>query len=853
MMSSLGKFELIEELNSGSMGTVYAARDSVLDRRVAVKIILPGSHLDAELKERFYREARACARLHHPSIVTIYDFGEEQGTAYIAMELLSGTDVRRIIQERRPLPLDVKLELGAMVAEGLAHAHAEGIIHRDIKPSNIFVTEDGRAKILDFGIARTAASSLTMVGRVLGTPNYMAPEQILGKPCDARSDLFSAAIVLYELIAYVHPFQGQSIPKRIVRETADPLRSRFPGAPPHVETILTKALSKEPDQRYQSGSAFAKDLRQAVEEIRVASRSATTPSQKTGMFAPSRTSTNNAPLPIEGEGTEILMSRVLTALQEFDDAVEHQNLAGARRAFESVKKAAHGDERFEGAVQRSQERLFDLERSVPEQASSAPAAAAPAPPPALEPTQWNSPPPAQSPASLNDTIGLAPPQRPASEPAATTSYPAKPSPDSSPTMLFRAELASQLARPEPAPPASEDPTIGFAPPPRRPEPPAPKPPEPAYGSAGGDATSLFGGVTPPPPRPVTPPAPVPPPPRPVAKVQPAQPVAPPPPLPPAPRPPEAKRNVIPPPPPVPASSVSSKTMILVVAGVVVLLIIAATGYFLLSQRHTNVSVAPFVASAQVAAGQCDIVSSPGSGATIIATAHRGDSVHVLRSPRSALQTWTEVQYVSGSRIYPPGYAKTSDLGDWSSTKPEAALNLLRAFQPAAGATENEIETAIAKLRNFIGQFGGTPQAVEANLDLARWNVELGRISAASGRPPASYIQAAQDALAKASARPDLAAQIQTIKLDLDALSGEKPAQAAAGSPAQAPGQPGQTPSPRVAIAANLKRATDLAADGKYAEAEWWIRQVLSADKDNAQAKALLVKVQNARAFESGKQ
>lgn len=294
-------------------------------------------------------------------------------------------------------------------------------------------------------------------------------------------------------------------------------------------------------------------------------------------------------------------------------------------------------------------------------------------------------------------------------------------------------------------------------------------------------------------------------------------------------------------------------MILVVAGVVVLLIIAATGYFLLSQRHTNVSVAPFVASAQVAAGQCDIVSSPGSGATIIATAHRGDSVHVLRSPRSALQTWTEVQYVSGSRIYPPGYAKTSDLGDWSSTKPEAALNLLRAFQPAAGATENEIETAIAKLRNFIGQFGGTPQAVEANLDLARWNVELGRISAASGRPSASYIQAAQDALAKASARPDLAAQIQTIKLDLDALSGEKPAQAAAGSTAQAPGQPGQTPSPRVAIAANLKRATDLAADGKYAEAEWWIRQVLSADKDNAQAKALLVKVQNARAFESGKQ
>lgn len=844
-MATLGKFELIEELNSGSMGTVYAAHDSVLDRRVAVKIILPGSNMDAELKERFYREARACARLHHPSIVTIYDFGEEQGTAYIAMELLAGTDVRRIIQERRPLPLDVKLDLGAMVAEGLAHAHEGGIVHRDIKPSNLFVTEDGRAKILDFGIARTAASSLTMVGRVLGTPNYMAPEQILGKPCDARSDLFSAAIVLYELIAYVHPFQGPSIPKRIVRETADPLQARFPGAPPQVEAILSKALAKEPGERYQSGSAFAKDLRQAAEDIRAASRSASKPVAKE-LFAPSRTSTNNAPAALEGEGTEILMSRVLTALQDFDASMENQDATGARRAFEAVKKAAHGDDRFDGAVQASQERLFDLERSLPAQPAPTPAAPATPPSPAhsLDPTEWSSPAPVAPPSHpaappLDETVGFS--TTPSAPPAANFPPPsARSIPDPSPTMMFKAELASQLAHPE-STRATDEPTVGFTEQPRRREPPPPpvRPPEaPSRPSAGGDATSLFGGGAPPSTQPVTPPAP----PRPVPQ---ARPVAPTPasmPPPPAPRPPDAKRKTIPPPPPVPPGSgaASSKALIIGVGAVVVLLILAAGGYFFFSHRQADVTVVPFTATAQVTADQSAIVSNPGSTAATIVTLRRGDTLHVLRVPRSALQTWTEVQYMTGGRAYPKGFAKTADLGDWSSPRPEAALNLLRAFAPAAGATEPEIRGAVDKLTSFSNQFSGTPQAVEANLDMARWNVELARIAAATGRPTAEFVQAARVNLDKAATRADLSAQIQSVKQDVDALSEAKPAQKPESPAASAP---------RVNTTALLNLADQAGNQGRYADAERLVREVLRLDKNNSRAKDLLDKIQKARALE----
>ncbi len=794
MMAALGKYELIEELNSGSMGTVYVARDRVLDRRVALKTVLPGASLDAELKERFYREARACARLQHPGIVTIYDFGEEDGTAYIAMELLVGTDLRRIIHERRPLPVEMKLEIGAMVCEGLDHAHGQGIVHRDIKPSNIFVTEDGRAKILDFGIARTAASSLTMVGRVLGTPNYMAPEQILGKPCDARSDLFSVAIVLFELLAYSHPFQGPSIPKRIVREAPDSLRAVCPEASEEVQAILTKALEKKPEQRYQTCLELAKSLRAAAEGIRQHARDAATkPSVSAAeLFAPAAP-LPSMPAPQAGEGTEVLMSRVLTALQEFDEAVDAANLGKARRAFEDVRKAAHGDERFEGAVQRSQERLYELERS------------APAEEPAAEVTSEAVV--AQGDATLADANDLEP-------------------------TVF---LDPSALRPPSAPPA---PVSAPAAPPKE------ERAQPAF-SGGGDATRLFGGDFAPPP--VKPPEPkpfaVPPPPAAVTPTK-APPPAPPPPAPkavPAPQP-----KPVPPPPAAPADapSASSKKMILGVGAVAVVLILAAGAYLLVGRGGSNTRRMPSVATAQVVANSAAILASPTQGEAAIVEARRGETVNVLRAPRSSTQEWVEVQYTPAGKVYPKGYAKMSDLGEWNSDKAPVALGLLRAFAPSAGASEAEIQQILSKLNAFVTRFAGTPQEADARLDIARWNVELARLAVASGKPVDAFVQAANDNLGKASGRADLAGPIHDVQQDLSMLAAAKPA---------APGAPAGAAAAAVAFSpeAAMRRAQAAYENGDYDAALRYLRMVLHDQPNNQPAIGLMKKVQGAKALETG--
>src|SRR5215469_755725 len=188
-MTTLGRYEILEKLGSGSMGVVYRARDSVLAREVALKTIRTGADVEPEMRERFYREARACASLQHPGIITIYDLDEVDRMAFIAMELLTGADFRKLIEERVAVPLETKLQAMIQICGALAHAHRQGIVHRDIKPSNLFLAGMRDAKVLDFGIARMPSSHLTVAGRILGTPNYMAPEQILGQPPEARSDL----------------------------------------------------------------------------------------------------------------------------------------------------------------------------------------------------------------------------------------------------------------------------------------------------------------------------------------------------------------------------------------------------------------------------------------------------------------------------------------------------------------------------------------------------------------------------------------------------------------------------------------------------------------------------------------
>jgi serine/threonine protein kinase len=260
-MLALGKYEVLQELGTGSMGIVYRARDSVLDREVALKVMRTESQAFPELSERFTREARACAKLRHQNIVTIYDFGEAESSSYIVMELLEGFDWRTAMKKKAPLPITLKIDLMAQVCEGLAHAHQTGIVHRDLKPSNFFVHLRTQAKILDFGLVKLSTSVLTRTGMILGTPNYMAPEQITGQICDSRSDLFSAAIVFFEFLTGCHPFQAPFIPKRIATGVPETIGEVDPRMPIALQDAFSRALQRDPDERFQSGEEFAAALR----------------------------------------------------------------------------------------------------------------------------------------------------------------------------------------------------------------------------------------------------------------------------------------------------------------------------------------------------------------------------------------------------------------------------------------------------------------------------------------------------------------------------------------------------------------------------------------------------------------
>ena len=266
-----GRFEVVDVLGRGAMGVVYRARDAALGRTVAIKTVaLSGSSEERDAHEaRFLQEARAAGSISHPAIVTIYDVGREGDTAFIAMELLEGRDLRALIAEGLT-PMQ-SLEIAATAAEGLAHAHAHGIVHRDIKPGNIMVLADGRVKIMDFGIAHVHEPMVkTQTGVLLGSPQYMSPEQIVGQPLDRRADVFSLGLVLYEMLTGVKPFQGEDIPDlmfKVANLAAAPPSHIAPGLPPVVDFIVARALKKKPEERYADAADMAKDLREAMREV----------------------------------------------------------------------------------------------------------------------------------------------------------------------------------------------------------------------------------------------------------------------------------------------------------------------------------------------------------------------------------------------------------------------------------------------------------------------------------------------------------------------------------------------------------------------------------------------------------
>jgi serine/threonine-protein kinase len=265
-----GRYEAVGELGRGAMGVVYKARDPQIERLVAVKTVsLWGQEPDAEkeFRLRFMNEAQAAGRLHHSGIVAVFDVGEnpENQDPYIVLEYVAGEPLNKLLAREKKLPLPTALQLAAEIADALDYAHAQGVIHRDVKPGNILVTQDGRAKIADFGIAKLNLAHFTLPGRVLGTPAYMAPEQLSGEGSDGRSDLFSLGVILYAMVTGHSPFQGNSATTvcfKVANREPIAASALDMALPPELDAVISKAMSKDPDERYQRGSEFAEDLRQ---------------------------------------------------------------------------------------------------------------------------------------------------------------------------------------------------------------------------------------------------------------------------------------------------------------------------------------------------------------------------------------------------------------------------------------------------------------------------------------------------------------------------------------------------------------------------------------------------------------
>lgn len=266
-LTKVGRYQIVDELGRGSMGVVYKGFDPVIGRTIALKTMLTEGLSTAEFQEykaRFQREAQAAGVLSHPNIVTVYDFGEENGILYLAMECLNGESLEKTVEARNILPLEDIIPMYEQVCSALDHAHIHKIVHRDVKPANIMILPDGKVKVTDFGIAKMMAVGMTQAGQILGTPNYMSPEQVKGRPVDGRSDIFSLGVILYELVTGEKPFGGQNITTviyKIINENPIAPRELDAAIHPGLSYITSKALAKSPEDRYQSCRELAEDLR----------------------------------------------------------------------------------------------------------------------------------------------------------------------------------------------------------------------------------------------------------------------------------------------------------------------------------------------------------------------------------------------------------------------------------------------------------------------------------------------------------------------------------------------------------------------------------------------------------------
>ncbi|HVR29730.1 MAG TPA: serine/threonine-protein kinase, partial [Thermoanaerobaculia bacterium] len=286
--TTISHYRVLDELGHGGMGVVYRAVDTRLGREVALKFLPDTVARDGPELARFRREARAASALNHPSICTIYDVGEHEGRHFIAMELVRGVSLAERL-EAGALPMEQVRRLGAQLAGALEAAHAQGVVHRDVKPRNIIVTERGDAKLLDFGLAKAApgdssATAMTLEAEltqghgVVGTPNYMSPEQALGRTVDGRTDIFSLGVVLYVMATGRKPFEGSSVPAildAVLHREPPPVTTVNAGASPALEPIIARCLAKDPDRRYRDARELREDLERLPAVASPSSRSAT--------------------------------------------------------------------------------------------------------------------------------------------------------------------------------------------------------------------------------------------------------------------------------------------------------------------------------------------------------------------------------------------------------------------------------------------------------------------------------------------------------------------------------------------------------------------------------------------------
>jgi serine/threonine protein kinase len=370
-----GRYVIVSELGRGAMGAVHRARDPMIEREVAIKTLLPhvADEMAAEVRERFLREARSAGRLNHPGIVTIYDVGEQDGVAYIAMELLEGRSLQQMLRESARMSFATIADIIAQVAEGLDHAQQFGIVHRDVKPANIMVSAAGRAKLTDFGVARVEDSSMTQTGAALGSPKYMSPEQVLGQPIDPRSDIFSLGVVLYEMLAHRTPFERPgdttvfALMNRIAGEKHPPVRGVDASIPAGFEAILERALAKPAAQRYSRGLELANDLRklQNLPTTPVPSAADTDKTLVLGRRPPPTADADRTmmapPRPAGSKTPDETSTQLIADMEDFAGRFEREEQARLRAEAAERKRKEEELTRW-GDEQRKRQEEFDRQR-----------------------------------------------------------------------------------------------------------------------------------------------------------------------------------------------------------------------------------------------------------------------------------------------------------------------------------------------------------------------------------------------------------------------------------------------------------------------------------------------------------